>query len=44
MKNEIDSDAELDRVDDESRDENLYKELIVNNTIKMDGAILQMEQ
>ena len=44
MENEIDSDAELDKVDNESRDENPYKELIVNNAIKMDGAILQMEQ
>ena len=44
MKNEIDSDMELDRVDDESRDENLYKELIVNNAIKRNRATLQMEQ
>ena len=44
MKNEIDLDMELDRVDDESREENLYKELIVNNAIKMDSATLQMEQ
>ena len=27
MKNEIDLDAELDRVDDESGDKNLYEEL-----------------
>ena len=44
MKNEIDLDAELDRVDDESGSENLYKELIVNNAIKVDSATLQMEQ
>ena len=31
MSNEIDLDAELDRVDDDSRDKNVYKELIVNN-------------
>ena len=44
MKNEIDLAAELDRVDNESRDENPYRELIVNNAIKMDSATLQMEQ
>ena len=44
MKNEIDSDMELDRVDNESGDENLYKELIVNNAIKMDSATSQMDQ
>ena len=44
MKDEIDLDTELDRVDNESRDENPYKELIANNTIKMDSATLQMEQ
>ena len=44
MKNEIDLDVELDRVDDESGDKNLYKELIVNNAIKRDRATLQMEQ
>ena len=43
MKNEIDLDVELDRVGDESGDENPYKELIVNNAIKMDRATLQME-
>ena len=45
MKNEIRfRHAELDRVDDESGDKNLYKELIVNHTIKRDRATLQMEQ
>ena len=44
MKNEIDLDVELDRVDDESGDENPYKELIVNNAIKTDKATSQMEQ
>ena len=44
MKNEIDLDAELDKVDDESGDKNLYKELIVNNTIKRNRATSQMEQ
>ena len=44
MKIEIDSDVELDRVDDESGDENPYKEFIVNNAIKRHRATLQMEQ
>ena len=44
IKEEIDLDAELDRVDDDSRDENLYKELIVNNAVKIESALLQMEQ
>ena len=40
MRDEI----ELDRVDDDSRDKNPYKELIVNNVIKIDSASSQMEQ
>ena len=44
IKEEIDSDAELDRIDDDSIDENLYKELIVNNAIKIESALSQMEQ
>ena len=44
MRDEIDLDMELDRVDDDSRDENLYQELIVNNAIKIDSASSQMEQ
>ena len=34
----------LDRIDDNSRDENPYKELIVNNGIKVENALSQMEQ
>ena len=44
MRDEIDLDAELDRVDEDSGDKNTYKELIVNNTIKIDSASSQMEQ
>ena len=44
IKEEIDLDVELDRVDDDSGDENLYKELIVNNAIKIESALPQMEQ
>ena len=35
MRDEIDLDVELDRVGDDRRDKNLYKELIVNNAIKI---------
>ena len=43
LRDEIDLAAELDRVYDDNGDKNLYKELIVNNTIKIDGASSQME-
>ena len=44
IKEEIDLDMELDRVDNDSQDENPYKELIVNNAIKVENALSQMEQ
>ena len=44
IKEEIDSDAELGRVDDDSGDENQYRELIVNNASKMECTSPQMEQ
>ena len=44
MKDEIDLDMVLDRIVGESGDENLYKEVIVNNVIKIDSASSQMEQ
>ena len=44
IKEEIDSDAELGGIDDDSGDENLYKELIVNNAIKIESTLSQMEQ
>ena len=46
IKEEVDLDADLDRVDDDSGDENPYKELIVNNTIKIEieSALPQIEQ
>ena len=34
INEEIDSDAELDKIDDNSGDENLYRQLIVNNVSK----------
>ena len=42
-KEELDIDAELERIDDNSRDENPYKELIVNNASKVDSALTQIE-
>ena len=44
IKKEIDSDAELDMIDDNSRDENLYRVLIVNNVSKIENTLSQMEQ
>ena len=44
MKEEIDSDAELDKIDINSGDENLYGELIVNNMSKTENTLSQMEQ
>ena len=44
IQEKVDLDAELDRVDDDSRDENPYKELIVNNTIKREIALSQVEK
>ena len=44
MKEEIDPDIELDRIDDNSGDENPYKELIVNNAGKKENMLSQMEQ
>ena len=44
IKEEIDSDVELDKLGNNSRDENLYKELIVNNASKLENTLSQMEQ
>ena len=44
IKEESDADTELDRMDDNSGDENPYKELIVNNAGKKESALTQMEQ
>ena len=43
MKQEIDQDWELNRLDDTSRDINSYRELIVNNAEKIDSILSQME-
>ena len=43
IKQELDADIELDRMDDNSGDENPYEELI-NNAYKIENALPQREQ
>ena len=42
IKEEVDSDVELDKIDDNSGEENLYKELIVNDASKIENILSQM--
>ena len=44
MRQEIDQDIELDKMDDTSSDENQYRESIVNNAAKIETTLSQMEQ
>ena len=44
IKEELDVNVELKRMDDNSRDENPYKELKVSNASKVDIALIQIEQ
>ena len=44
IKEELDADIELERMDINSGDKNPYKELIVNNAGKIDTALTQIEQ
>ena len=44
MRQEIDQDIELDKIDDTSGDENPYRELIVNNAGKIETTSSQIEQ
>ena len=44
MKEEIDHDVELDKMDDTSGNENPYRELIVNNAGRIENTSSQMEQ
>ena len=39
MKEEIDSDTELDKIDNNSGEENLCRELIVNNSSKIENTL-----
>ena len=43
-KEEIDQDVELDKMEDTSGDKNPYRELIVNNSGKIENTLSQMEQ
>ena len=43
IRQEIDQDIELDKMDDTSGNENLYRELIVNNAGKIEITLSQME-
>ena len=42
MKEEVDPDVELDKMDDNSGNENPYRELIVNNASKVESTLSQM--
>ena len=44
MKEEIDQNVELDKLDDTSGDENPYRELIVNIADKIENTLSQMDQ
>ena len=44
MVQEIEKERQLDKMDDTSREINPYKELIVNNTEKIEPLMMQMEQ
>ena len=44
MRQEIDQDIELDKMDDTSGDENPYRELIVSNAAKIETTLSQMAQ
>ena len=44
IREELDSEVELNKIDDNSKDENLYREFIVNNACKIENTLSQMEQ
>ena len=44
MKEELDADAELDRMDDNNGDENPYRDLVVNNVDRVEMSHSPMEQ
>ena len=44
IREELDPEIELDKIDNNSGDENLYRELIVNNACKIENTLSQMEQ
>ena len=44
MRQKIDQDIELDKIDDTSGDKNSYREVIVNNAGRIETTLSQMEQ
>ena len=44
LRQEIEQEGELNRIDDTSGDVNPYKEIIVNNAEKIEPILAQMEQ
>ena len=44
LQQEIEHKRQLNRIDDTSGDTNPYKELIVNNAVKIEPLLAQMEQ
>ena len=41
IKEELDANIELDKMDDNGGDENPYRELIINNTYRVENALPQ---
>ena len=44
MQQEVEEEKQLNKVDDDSGEENPYRELIINNVEKLDVQKTQMEQ
>ena len=44
VKEELDADAELDRMDNNNGDENPYRDLVVNNSDRVEMSHSPMEQ
>ena len=44
MKEELDADVDLDRIDDNNGDENPYRDLVVNNADRVEMSHSPMEQ
>ena len=44
MRQEVDQDIELDKIDYTSGEENLYRDIIVNNACNIENTLSQMEQ
>ena len=44
LQQELEHKRQLNKIDDTSRETNLYKELIVNNAEKIEPLLAQMEQ